>query len=373
MSEAAGLIPVNVVTGFLGSGKTTLLRRLLAARGMGKTAVLVNEFGEVGLDHHLLQRIDAATVLLKSGCLCCTIRGDLADAIRDLYGRRERGEVPLFRRLVIETAGLADPAPIVATLASEPVIRHHFRLANIITVVDAVNGPATLDRYEESVKQVAVADRLAVSKSDIVDKAALAALRLRLTRLNPTAAIEEAGRARPGRLLADDLQDPAPKSEAVRRWLDEAERHEHAGHDPSRHGPDIASFCIALDRPLEWSAVAIWLTMLLNRHGGNILRVKGLLDIAGSDTPVVIHGVQHTVHPPAHLDAWPEGRRGTRIVFIGKGLDKAAFEASLAAFNGAVAPPSSAPRRRADRRARRRPPEGARPGRASSPPPGRRR
>ncbi len=181
------LIPVNLITGFLGSGKTTLLQRLLEDPGLGTAAVLINEFGEVGIDHHLIQRVDEATVLLKSGCLCCTIRGDLRDAIRDLYDRRERGEVPSFDRLVIETTGLADPAPIVATLTADPVICHHFRLGNIITVVDAKNGSSNLASFQESRRQVAVADRLVVSKTDITAATEVVRLRAELNRLNGAA------------------------------------------------------------------------------------------------------------------------------------------------------------------------------------------
>jgi len=329
-------IAVNVITGFLGSGKTTLLQRLLRAPELADTAVLVNEFGEVGLDHILLERVDETTVLLQSGCLCCTIRGDLSTAIRDLYDRRERGRVPPFRRLVIETTGLADPAPIVATLGAEPTIRRHFRLGNVIAVVDAPNGAANLDSYPESVKQAAVADRLVVSKTDIADPAAVAGLRERLRRLNPTAAQIESGRdgVAPSALLTDDLYDPAGRSAEVRRWLAEAadEPDGHA-HDVNRHGADIAAFCLSPDEPLDWTAFGVWLTMLLNRHGPNVLRVKGLLHIAGVATPVVVHGVQHVIHAPVHLDAWPDGRARTRLVFITRGLPREAVAASLAAFN----------------------------------------
>jgi G3E family GTPase len=333
------VIPVNLITGFLGSGKTTLLQRLLASPELANSAVLVNEFGEVGLDHHLLQRLDDTVVLLKSGCLCCTIRGDLRDSIRELYDRRERGAVPLFDRLVIETTGLADPAPIAATLMADPVIRHHFRLGNIVTVVDALNGQSNLAEYEESRKQAAVADRLVISKSDIADAEKASRLHAILHRLNPTAIHLDAARDKLSatELLAGDVHNPAARNEEIRRWLAGENHVEEEGgshiHHPNRHGEDIVAFCVSLDVPLDWSAFAVWLTMLLNRHGQNILRVKGLLDIAGVPTPVVIHGVQHTVHPPTHLDAWPEGDRRTRIVFIAKGLDGTSVQQSLEAFN----------------------------------------
>lgn len=331
------LLPVNLVTGFLGSGKTTLLKGLLASPELGNSAVLVNEFGEVGLDHHLLERLDDATVLLQSGCLCCTIRGDLSDAIRDLYDRRERSLVPPFDRLVIETTGLADPAPIVATLMNDPVIRHHFRLSNIVTVVDAKNGCSTLQEYEESRKQVAVADRIVISKTDITPAEEVARLETRLRMLNCMAIRLDPARERlsAAELMASDVYDPRGKSAEVRRWLAaEAEsRQETHDHDVNRHGADIEASCLTVEEPLEWSAFAIWLTMLLNRHGENILRVKGLLNIAGVATPIVIHGVQHTIHPPSHLDAWPEGIAQTRLVLITRGLPHARLEASLKAFN----------------------------------------
>jgi G3E family GTPase len=337
------VIPVNLITGFLGSGKTTLLQRLLASPDLGNSAILVNEFGEVGLDHHLLQRVDEAMVLLKSGCLCCTIRGDLRDSIRDLYDRRERGTVPAFDRLIIETTGLADPAPIVATLMADPVIRHHFRLGNIVTVVDARNGRSNLATYEESYKQVAVADRIVISKTDITKADEVDRLRIELRTLNRTAVQLDAQRnvLSAAALISSDLYDPDTKSDEVRRWLAEEqqvpdENHGDAGrhpHDVNRHGEDIAAFSVSLDSPLDWSAFALWLTMLLNRYGQDILRLKGLLHIAGVSTPVVIHGVQHTIHPPTHLDAWPEGIARTRLVLIAKGLVRARLQESLEAFN----------------------------------------
>jgi len=341
---ASGLIPVNLITGFLGSGKTTLLECALRSPELGTTAVLINEFGEVGLDHYQLQRVDEATVLLESGCVCCTIRGDLRDSIRDLYDRRERSLVPPFERLVIETTGLADPVPIVTTLTADPVLCHHFRIGNIVTVVDAVNGLSNLASFEESRRQAAVADRLVISKCDIADAPAINRLRASLRRLNPTAVQIDAARdpVSAARLLTGDIDDPVAKSEEVRRWLTEEQDlipgYGHDGddrhsHDISRHGDDIVAFSVRLDEPLQWSAFAVWLTMLLNRHGRAILRIKGLLHVAGVPTPVVIHGVQHTIHQPTHLAAWPDGAPQTRLIVIAKGVDRARVETSLAAFN----------------------------------------
>jgi G3E family GTPase len=340
MADPADFLPLNIVTGFLGSGKTTLLQRLLAAPELGDTAVLVNEFGEIGLDHHLLRRLEEDIVLLQSGCLCCTIRGDLSVALRDLFSRRERGELPRFRRVVIETTGLADPTPILSTVMSDPVLRYHFRLGTVIATVDAVNGALHLERQPESVKQAAVADRIVVTKTDIAATAAVAALRRRLAALNPTAVLVEAplGLPDPVMLLAQDAYDPATKSSEVQGWFATAEaevaepQHGHP-HDVNRHDAEISAFCLAFDAPLDWSAFGIWLSMLLHDRGEDVLRVKGLLNVAGSPTPVVVHGVQHLVHPPVHLERWPDADRRSRIVFITRGLPRETVTRSLAAFN----------------------------------------
>jgi G3E family GTPase len=338
MAEYETLLPVNLITGFLGSGKTTLLNRLLKSPALTNTAVLVNEFGEVGLDHLLIEALDTETVILQSGCVCCTIRGDLAGAMRDLFSKRERGLVPRFDRLAIETTGLADPAPIVSTLLAEPVLRHHFRLGNIITTVDALNGALHLAENPEAARQVAVADRLVITKTDLADPDAVAELQAELRRLNPSAPIRDAIRDRcaPDDLMASDVYDPSTKSAEVRHWLDE-EAHRVAAqahrHDRNRHARDIHAFCVAFDHPLDWTAFGIWLTMLLHTHGQSVLRVKGILNVVDVATPVVIHGVQHVVHPPAHLTRWPDGDSRSRIVFIVRGLDQSAIERSLAAFN----------------------------------------
>ena len=303
--------PVTLVTGFLGSGKTTLIAALLRHPAMGETAVIVNELGEIGIDHHLLRRVDERTVLMPSGCLCCTLRGDLADELRDLLSRRDRGEIPQFKRVVVETTGLADPAPIVFTLLSEPVVRHHYELDGLIATVDAVHGL----RHEESVKQAAMADTLVVTKTDAADATELED---RLAQLNPAAEVVEAsfGDVEPECLLGRPQRDP--------RDLLIEDGH---GHD------EIAASVLFLDVQLDWAAFGIWLTMLLQSRGENILRVKGLLDVGGPG-PLLLNGVQHVVHPPVHLDAWPDEDRRSRLVFIGRGIEPAALEHSLAIFNG---------------------------------------
>jgi G3E family GTPase len=330
---APAFTPVNLITGFLGSGKTTLLQRLLADPALADTAVLINEFGEIGLDHHLLERIDETMVLLQSGCLCCTIRGELSTAIKDLHSRRERGLVPSFRRLVVESTGLADPFPILSTVQADPVLRHHFRLGNIITTVDAVNGL----RHPESLKQVAVADRLVLTKTDLGDAEKIGALLAQVRRLNPSAPLWRAAEAPldAEALLHHDLLALAGKSDEARRWFADEVSHRHHRHDANRHGEQIHAFALAFEGALDWTMFGIWLTMLLHRHGTAVLRVKGILNVEGSATPVAIHGVQHLVHPPVHMAAWPDDDRRSRLVFIVDGLEREAIERSLHAFRAA--------------------------------------
>ena len=328
--------PVTVLTGFLGAGKTTLLNHLLRQPALARTAVLVNEFGEIGLDHLLVEKLDDSTVLLNAGCLCCTVRGDLARVLREMLPRARRDEIS---RIVIETTGLADPVPILATLMSDPVAASAYRLDGIVTVVDAVNGAAHLDTQEEAVRQVAVADRLIISKADLADTAGLL---VRLAALNPGAPMAEAigGVVDPGFVLGAGLFDPRSKIADVARWLNAAafQAHEHHHHDPNRHDAAIRAFCVTLDQPLDWPAMAMWLEMLVASRGENLLRVKGILNLKGHDRPVAIHAVRHVMHPPAKLAAWPEGDPGTsRLVFITRDLPRSVIEEGLRAFQAAGA------------------------------------
>ncbi len=329
-------VTVNLLTGFLGAGKTSLLKRLLRRPDLADTAVLINEFGDVGLDHLLVEEVDEDVVLLASGCVCCTIRGDLKEALMRLHGRRQRGDVPPFTRLVIETTGLADPAPIMATFVADPMFRHHFRVGNIVVVVDAENGFASLDAYEESLRQVAVADRLVVTKIDLAAPDKVAQLVQRLTAINPTSEITTIGEddEAAAQLLTDDVHDAATRSEQVARWLagetgDDDHHHDHV--DRNRHGT-FRAMLLSADEPIDWAAFALWLSMLLHRHGAEILRVKGLLSIAGQSAPVVVQGVQHLIHKPVHLDRWPDGRAQTRIVVIVRGLDPELIRRSFSVF-----------------------------------------
>lgn len=348
MADAApDFTPVNLITGFLGSGKTTLLARLLADPALASTAVLINEFGEVGLDHHLLERIDEGVVLLQSGCLCCTIRGELSQAIRDLHSKRERGLVPAFDRLVVESTGLADPFPILSTIKADPVLRHHFRPGNVVTTVDAVNGLAQLAGHPESTRQAAAADRLVITKTDLADEVAAARLAAALRRLNPAAPVLHAADAPSADdLLGRDMAAAAAGTTSGRAWFaetfraDDAEVAAPAGHghvhgplDRNSHLGRIVSFSVVVDAPIDWTAFGVWLSMLLNRHGDRVLRVKGILALADEDRPVAIHGVRHLVHTPVHMAGWPGDDRRSRIVFIVDGLDPDLVRRSLDAFN----------------------------------------
>ena len=325
--------PVFLLTGFLGSGKTTLLARLLRDPALADSAVLINEFGEVGLDHLLVEAIDETMVLLGSGCLCCTVRGELASAIRDLHAKRERGLVPPFKRLVIETTGLADPAPALSTITADPVLRHHFRIGAVVTTVDAVNGLDQLNHQPESEKQVAVADRLVLTKTDLCGTDAVAALVAAWRALTPDAPLTRA--ADEGFDLAELLGERplAGTLTSGMRCIAVDGGADTVGADLHRAGAgEAASFSLVVDRPLDWTAFGLWLTLLLNRHGDRILRVKGLLNLVGNDAPVAIHGVQRLVQVPTHLPAWPDSDRRSRLVFITRGLDPALIARSMRAF-----------------------------------------
>jgi G3E family GTPase len=340
--------PVTVLTGFLSAGKTTLLNHLLRQPALARTAVLVNEFGQIGLDHLLVEKLDDTTVLLNAGCLCCTVRGDLARVLREMLPRARRDEIS---RIVVETTGLADPVPILATLMSDPVAASAYRLDGIVTVVDAVNGMAHLDGQEEAVRQAAVADRIIISKTDLADPAPL---RERLRALNPGARIAEAahGVADPAFVLHAGLFDPKAKIPDVAGWLnaaafaDEHDHHHdhHHGHDRNRHDERISAFCVTLDRPLDWTAMAMWLEVLVASRGDQLLRVKGILNLQGHDRPVAIHAVRHLLHPPAKLPGWPDGdTRDSRIVFITRDLPRGVVEDSLRAFQTASADSANPP------------------------------
>jgi G3E family GTPase len=353
-------LPVSVLTGFLGSGKTTLLSHLVRHPGMANTAVIINEFGEIGLDHLLVAKSSENTILLNSGCLCCTVRGDLIDTLRDLFLKRVRGEIPEFDRVVIETTGLADPAPVLHTLMNDPLIAARFRLDGVISTVDAVNGADQLNRHDESVKQAAVADRIVLTKTDIASAQAIEDLESRLKALNPAAPVLRAvqGQIDPACLFDAGLYNPATKSPDVERWL-RAEAYEEAGHDHghdheqhghghrhghhhhehdrNRHDDHITAFCMTIDEPLAWDAFATWIETLITLRGPDLLRIKGILNVRESDAPVVVHGVQHVFHPPVRLEAWPSDDHRSRIVFITRDVSRETIEAMYEAYREAAA------------------------------------
>jgi G3E family GTPase len=357
LSDAASRIPVTVLTGFLGSGKTTLLNHVLKNPDMAATAVIVNEFGEIGLDHLLVESATDDVVLLNSGCLCCTVRGDIVNTLTDLFVKRVKGQVPYFTRAVIETTGLADPAPVLHALLSDPIVAERYMIDGVVTTVDAVNGAGTLDRQVEAVKQAAIADRLIITKTDLADPAAVKSLAARLAALNPGAPqLQTAqGAIDASALFGLGLFDPQTKSADVQRWLndeavaayhgDEPHDHAHEPHDDlNRHDARIRAFCITRDEPISWSALSGWLDALASMRGDDLLRLKAIVAIAEKpDQPVVLHGVQHLFHPPVLLPRWPSEDRRTRIVFITRDLPRQAVEESFTAF--AEADPPFAPAR----------------------------
>jgi G3E family GTPase len=365
LANDRGPIPILVVSGFLGSGKTTLLRNLLLDPEAGEIAVIVNEFGEVGIDHHLVRKTDVRTTLLRNGCVCCSMRDDLSEALRHLLSQRERGTIPRFDRVVIETTGLADPAPILHTIVAEPVLRNHFRVERVVTTIDAVAGASNLDSYGEALRQVAAADHVIVTKQDLAAPEATAELKAKLRSINPAATVvdasfgsidfapllaEESHRgAGLDRLGGGDAGDAgvAPTGPGFPRVAPDSSAHSLddglASSDMSApaavHAMSgrVASRCLVFDRPLNWQMFGIWLTMLLHRHGDRVLRLKGLLNVGAERGPLLVEGVQHVIHVPRHLRQWPDGDRRSRIVFIARDLDLTQVEASLEAFQDLAA------------------------------------
>lgn len=336
MAETGTATPITILTGFLGSGKTTLLNHLLGDEGMADTAVLINEFGEIGLDHLLVQEITEGVVLLSSGCLCCTVKGELVDSLRELYLNRIQGEIPNFNRVMIETTGLADPAPVIGALVRDPMFKEWYRLEGIVTTVDAVHGAGQLDDHEEAIKQAAVADRLVLTKSDLAAPEELVEIEQRLRLLNAAAPIIKAefGNVSPEALLDTGLFNAQTKSVDVQRWLhaevyeraDGHGHHDHGAADVNRHDDHISSFCLTMEEPVDWRDFNRWMDAVIERFGARLLRVKGIVTAKGQKRPFAIHSVQHIRHQPVTLPTWPDGDKRTRIVFITRDVDRTEIE-----------------------------------------------
>lgn len=342
-------IPITVLTGFLGSGKSTLLRALLRQPEMAGTAVIVNEFGEVGLDDALIEYATEETILLPSGCVCCATRGDLLQALSRLYAQLQNGEIPEINRIVLETSGLADPAPIAHTLMTEDDMFRLYALDGIVTTVDAELGLAQIDEHFEPAKQIAVADRIVLTKTDRVDAETAEKVIARIRELNPAADLRTVvnGETTPELVTGLEAFEPVAAKAHVEGWLaadayaapghanDHDHDHHHHGHDHDCAGeacthPDhdhghthgIQSFCLTFDEPLDGQKLSFTIELLRMTHGDKLLRIKGIANIEGQPLPFVIHGVQHVFYPPTTLDKWPEGKRQSRLVFITKDLSE---------------------------------------------------
>lgn len=362
--SSSNLIPVTLLTGFLGSGKTTALNHLVRQPELSDALVIINEFGEMALDHLLVAHITENLVMeMSSGCLCCTIRGDLVKTLRDITWRFSRGGQRQFRRVLIETTGLADPAPIIHTLMTDPQIASKYRLDGIVTAVDMATGMHTLDQHAEAVKQAAVADALLLTKTDLVSDLERHTLLRRLDGINPAASRWEVqgGEIEPYKVLNLGLYSAEGKSADVVRWLQEeaytstqerrhgghdhdhhdhdhvdAHHHSHAHHDVNRHDDQIRAFCFHVDEPIPEAVLNNWLELLMGFVGSTILRVKGILNVEGRAEPIVVHGVQHIFHPPVTLPTWPSEDRRSRLVFITQNVERKVVERTFHALSEAM-------------------------------------
>lgn len=334
------LLPVTLLTGFLGSGKTTLLNQLI--RHLPRTAVVMNEFGEISLDHDLLEKMEGPMAVLSGGCVCCTVVGSLSPTLKNLYMARERGDIPRFERVVIETTGIADPAPILDTLLNDPWVRARFRMDGVVTTVDAVLGEAQLDSYFEAVRQVAVADRLILTKTDLASAGELAALKERLAELNPAAEQLAAVRGEMDfdRILDLGLFNARDKVPDVQKWLNE-QRYKPAkagglmGKKPTPgdgHDNRIRAFSIVIDEPIPPAGLQAALEMLIGFRSEYLLRFKAIVNLTGHDKPTVLHGVQHVLYPETELEKWPSDDHRSRFVFIVRDLEPEFVAKVLADF-----------------------------------------
>lgn len=347
--DATDHIPVTVLTGFLGSGKTTVLNHLLRQPELGGVVAIINEFGEVALDHLLVESSEDRLALLDNGCICCSVREDLIQTLADLASRRMAGTVPPFHRVLIETTGLADPVPVLHTLMTSPDVVRGYRIDGVVATVDAVNGTHTLDAHGEASRQIAVADQLLVTKTDLVSDDVLTRLEARLAAINPIAVRSRIrnGRVDPAKVLDAGLFDPAARSVDVVRWFEEAchaanrlhDAHddcedEHCNHH-SHHAHDarVSSYSLVVDEPIQGEAFAQWLDYVAAIKGEDLLRFKAIINVAERpDQPMVVHGVQHVFHPPIALAGWPSADRRSRLVFIVRDIPRDTIENTLCKF-----------------------------------------
>lgn len=333
-------IPVHIVTGFLGSGKTTLLNHLLIQKSMEHTALIVNEFGETGFDHLLVKAATEDMTLLEGGCLCCSVRGDLVRTLENLHQQRQAGEIPEFVQIVVETTGLADPAPILRTLTEDVFVAEHYLLETVLTTVDALHAEGQISDYDESVKQIALAQTLILTKTAQCAKSDVNALRRRLRRINrvaPIYSIDEDELPEAKKLFGDGHYDPAIACFNPTAWLQAEQYRKPVGtalHPPGKmpHDAYIKSFCIEYAEPLTWRVLENWIQQLRRLRGKDLLRVKGIVYTVESDLPMLIQGVQHVFQKPVTLESWPDGKRASCVVFITRNIEKTIVEKSLHAL-----------------------------------------
>jgi G3E family GTPase len=344
-------VPVTILTGFLGSGKTTVLNYLLRQPELAGVVAIINEFGEVGLDHLLVETSEERFALLDNGCICCSVREDLIQTLKDLKARCAAGSMPAFHRVLVETTGLADPVPVLHTLMTSSDLLDEYRIDGIVVTVDAVNGERTLLAHPEAVKQLAVADRILMTKADLADPGEVASLMQRIGAINPTAAVLRArnGAVDASGLLDAGLFDPQARSADVAAWFEAAAiaacgegnaHHHHCdGPDcdhaavPHAHHAQISTFSLVISEPIRWAAFSQWLEYVAALKGDDLLRFKGLVNVAEMpDGPVVVHGVQHVFHPPIEMKGWPSADRSTRLVFIVRNIPREIIERTLTKF-----------------------------------------
>ncbi len=335
-------LPVVVITGFLGSGKTTLLNKLLKHPDMQKSAVVVNEFGEVGIDNLLIESATEDVMIMDGGCVCCTIRGDLVKTLENLYQKRQAGEITYFERVIIETTGLADPAPIIHTLLDDAILKTKYHLDSVLSTVDCVYAQQQFEEFYETVKQAAVADRVILTKTDLVTSDVVEQVKHRLNILNPGAMLLESvnGNIDVKQLFSAGLYNPTTKSLDVQQWLQAEAYHQHhdhhqnqqfdySYHDQIRHDEYIQSFCLEYDKPLSWKVLNTWFQQLTALRGKDLLRIKGLVYTEETNLPVIVQGVQHIFQPPTTLEKWPTPTPLTQIVFITRNIQKIVLEKML--------------------------------------------